>query len=97
MMGTSDELQSSLRTAVSAQIDARVALLKHQRHKVADRLSNLDREIQKIEEDRESVIDRQLHLLTRASSEGRPASIVPKNAAPKNAAKQTKKTKAAGE
>ena len=97
MMGTSDELQSALRTAVSAQIDARVALLKHQRQKAADRVSHFDREIQKVEGDREQVIDKQLQLLTRAASEGRPASIVPKNAAPKNAVKQTKKAKAAVE
>ena len=97
MMGTSDELQSSLRSAVSAQIDARVALLKHQRQKSADRLSNLDREIQKVEGDREQVIDRQLQLLTRAASEGRPTSIVPKSTTPKNAAKPVKKTRGAGE
>jgi len=43
------------------------------------------------------MIDKQLQLLTRAASEGRPTSIVPKSAAPKNAAKPVKKTKAAGE
>jgi hypothetical protein len=96
MMGTTDELQSSLRVAVSAQIDARVALLKHQRQKSADRLANLDREIRKVEDDRENVIEKQLQLLTRASAEGRPTSIVPKSAAPKNIAKPAKK-KAAGE
>ena len=97
MMSSSDELQSALRAAVSAQIDARVALLKHQRQKSADRLSNIDREIQKVENGREQMIDKQLQLLTRAASEGRPTSIVPKSAAPKNAAKPVKKTKAAGE
>jgi hypothetical protein len=102
MMGTTDELQSSLRAAVSEQIDARVALLKHQRQKVADRASNLEREIRKVEDDREQVIERQLQLLTRAASEGRPASIVPKSAAPKSAAlkpttKPAKKVKAAAE
>jgi hypothetical protein len=93
MMGVTDELQAALRTAVGEQIDARVALLRHQRQKAADRLANLDREIRKVEEDREAVIEKQLQVLKRAASEGRPASIVPKSTAPKNAAK----VKAAGE
>jgi hypothetical protein len=87
MMGNTEELQAALRAAVGEQIDARVALLRHQRQKAADRLANLDREIRKVEEDRDAVIEKQLQLLTRAASEGRPASIVPKSAAPKNAAK----------
>ena len=87
MMGTTDELQAALRTAVGEQIDARVALLRHQRQKAADRLANFDREIRKVEEDRDAVIEKQLQVLKRAASEGRPASIVPKSAAPKNAAK----------
>jgi hypothetical protein len=97
MMGTTDELQAALRTAVGEQIDARVALLKHQRQKAADRAANLDREIRKVEGDRDQVIERQLQLLTRAASEGQPASIVPKSAAPKSSAKPVKKAKPAAE
>ena len=87
MMGSTDELQAALRTAVGEQIDARVALLRHQRQKAADRLANLDREIGKVEDNREAVIEKQLQVLTRAASEGRPAGIVPKASAPKNANK----------
>lgn len=102
MMGATDELESALRSAVSEQIDARVALLRHQRQKAADRASNLEREIRKVEDDREQVIEKQVQLLTRAASEGRPASIVPKNivsknAVPKNSTKAAKKVKPAAE
>jgi hypothetical protein len=87
MMGTTEELQAALRTAVGEQIDARVDLLRHQRQKTADRLANLDREIRKVEEDREAVVEKQLQVLARAAAEGRPTSIVPKSAAPKISAK----------
>ena len=96
MMGATEELKADLRTAIGEQIDARVALLRHQRQKAADRLANLDREINKVEEGRDAVIEKQLQVLTRAASEGRPTGIVPKTSTSKNANKSAK-LKAAGE
>src|SRR5262245_61842208 len=74
-MESSDELLKELRTALATQNDAKLALLKHERQKVSDRLSKLDGDIGRIEEDREKLIDRQLQLLTQAASEGRPAKL----------------------
>jgi hypothetical protein len=85
-MESSDELQRELRTALAAQNDAKLALLKHERQKASERLSKIDSDISRIEGDREKLIDRQLQLLTQAAAEGRPAKL-----GAKNAAKQAKK------
>jgi hypothetical protein len=80
-MGSNDELLKELRAALATQNDARLALFKHERQKVADRLSKLDSDIARFEGDREKMIDRQLQLLTQAAAEGRPAKLGAKNAA----------------
>lgn len=72
-MGAADDLQDQLRAALAAHSDARVALLKHERHKTADRLSKIEGDIQQLETDREKVIDRQLQSLLRAAAQGRSA------------------------
>ena len=89
-MESNDELVKQLREALQSQIEAKLALLNHERQKLSDRLSRIDGDIARFESDSESTIDRQLKLLTRAASEGRPAKFSPKNAAKpakKNAAK----------
>jgi hypothetical protein len=85
-MGSSEEVRKQLREALKTQNEAKLSLLKHERQKVADRLSKLDSDITRYENDREKIIDRQLQLLTRAAAEGRPAKL-----GAKNAAKQGKK------
>jgi hypothetical protein len=80
-MGESDELKRQLRAALDAQADAKLALLKHERQKVADRLAKMDREIANFEGDREDVLERQLQVLMRAASQGR-AKLAPKAAKP---------------
>jgi hypothetical protein len=86
-MGSSDQLVDQLRDALRLQNDAKLALLKHERKKVADRLSKLDADIIRFENAKEDVIDRQLKLLTRGGMEGRPAKV-----GAKSAVKQFKKT-----
>ena len=85
-MGATDELRKQLRDALGTQNEAKLALLKHERHRVADRVSKIDREISQFESDREKVIDKQLELLTRTAGEGRTVKV-----GAKNAAKQAKK------
>jgi hypothetical protein len=70
-MESSDELIKQLREALKTQNQARVALLKHERQKFADRVSKLDTEIARFERDRDPAIERQLKLLVRTSGEGR--------------------------
>jgi hypothetical protein len=79
-MGSSDELIKQLREALKTQNEAKVALLKHERQKAADRVSKLDGDIARFETNRDDVIDKQLHTLTRAAAEGRPAKLGAKNA-----------------
>jgi hypothetical protein len=86
-MTTSEELNKELREALKKQTEARLALLKHERQKTSDRLNKLDNDIARFENDRDAVIDRQLKILTRAASEGRPAKL-----GTKSAAKSAKKT-----
>jgi hypothetical protein len=80
-MGSSDELVKQLRDALGDQNDARLALLKHERQKVSDRLGKLDSDIARFESDREKVINRQLQLLTRDEAEARSPKLGAKNAA----------------
>ena len=69
-MGVTDELKSQLRDAVGAQAEAKVALLKHDRTRVADRLAKIDADIAQFENDRQKVIDKQMELLTRTAEAG---------------------------
>jgi hypothetical protein len=80
-MGASEELEKQLRAALSLQNAAKLALLRHERHKAADRVSKLDGDIARFESAGEAVIDKQLELLTRAAAEGRPAKLGAKNPA----------------
>lgn len=64
-MGQTKELKDQLRQAIGAQADAKVALLKHEKTRVADRLGRIERDIARFEGEREQVIDKQLELLTR--------------------------------
>lgn len=80
-MGSSDELIKQLREALGAQNESKLALLKHERKKVADRLGKIDADIVRFESDRDNVIDRQLKLLTRAVAEDRPVKVGAKAAA----------------
>ena len=69
-MAVTEDLKKELREALGVQSDARLALLKHQRQQTSDRLTKLDADIARFENEREKVIDRQLQLLTR-TAEGR--------------------------
>lgn len=78
-MGSTEELVNKLRHALATQNVAKLALLKHERQKAADRLSKIDSDIARFETDREDVIDKQLKLLTRSAGDGRPAKLLPKS------------------
>jgi hypothetical protein len=67
-MGDTQEQRKQLREALSAQIAARLEVLKHQRAQAAQRLGKMDRDISQIEATREQTIERQLDVLTRNSS-----------------------------
>jgi hypothetical protein len=88
-MAATDELTKQLREALSAQAEAKLVLLKHERQRIADRLSKVERELAQFENDRDQVIDKQLQLLTRSAAEGRTAKV-----GTKNAVKQAKKAPA---
>ena len=81
-MGTSDELVKQLRDALARQNDAKLALLKHERQKAADRVEKLEGDIVRFESDREDEqrLIANFKLLTRAAEEGRPAKLNGKNA-----------------
>jgi DNA repair exonuclease SbcCD ATPase subunit len=90
-MGENEALRKELREALGAQVDAKLAVLKHQRSQTAERLAKMDSEISRLENSREQVIDKQLQTLrdsipaktasknsgnkTPAAGEKRPASV----------------------
>jgi len=80
-MGSTDDLVKKLRDALAIQNNAKLALLKHEHQKAADRLTKIDSDIARFETDREEVIDKQLKILTRSAGEVRPAKLLPKNSA----------------
>jgi hypothetical protein len=63
--GRQDDYRQQLREALSAQIAARLEVLKHQRQQASERLAKMDREIKQIEDGREQAIEKQLGVLTR--------------------------------
>jgi hypothetical protein len=81
-MGANDELTRQLREALKTQNETKLALLKHERQRTADRLQRLEKDIARFETDSEQVINKQLSLLTKAADEGRPARLSPKSAKP---------------
>lgn len=82
-MGDTQEQRRQLREALATQIEARLAVLKHQRDASAQRLARMDEQIKKMEEGRETTIDRQLETLAKSGAKARP-----KNAAGKRAARK---------
>jgi hypothetical protein len=67
-MDSTDELKGKLREALNAQAEAKVALLKHDRERVADRLTKIDADIARFENDRQKMIDKQMELLLTRST-----------------------------
>jgi hypothetical protein len=75
-MGESDDLRAQLKELLGEQIDNRAALLKHEREKVATRLSRIDADLDKFQNDRQTMIDKQYQTLTRGlpgSGSGKPS------------------------
>ena len=64
-MADSQELQAEFKRTLGEKMDLRAAILQRDRDKLAERLKRLDDQIEKLTADRESEIDRQVHLLTR--------------------------------
>jgi len=88
-MGATDELRDQLRAALLTQGEARLALLKHDRQKAADRVAKLEGEITQFESDRDKAINRQLQVLLRAAATGKTAKNLNKNPAKNTAKKPT--------
>jgi hypothetical protein len=64
-MGESDDLRAQLKELLGEQIDNRAALLKHEREKVVTRLNRIDSDLDKLHNDRQTMIDKQYQTLTR--------------------------------
>lgn len=88
-MGSSAPAKDELRDALADQLDARLAVLRHQRQRAADRLNRMDGEIAKLEADRQTMLERQLDTLT-ASAVTKPAKRGAKKS-PKSAVRAGKK------
>jgi hypothetical protein len=90
-MGDTQEQRRQLREALAAQIEARLAVLKHQRDASAQRLARMDEQISKIEADRDATIERQLELLAKSGDKARSKNASGKRAAKVSAERKDKK------
>jgi hypothetical protein len=63
-MGESDQLRRELKDLLGEQVDNRAALLGHERQKVLRRLAKIDADLERLADDRDKVIERQLQALT---------------------------------
>jgi hypothetical protein len=95
-MDMADSLKEELRAALAEQIAARLVVMKHQREQASQRLARMDRDIDQLEANQQSAIDRQLETLSRtAGGKNKNAQNKNKNAQNKSAPNknaQTKKT-----
>ena len=69
-MTSSDELRSQLRAALDEEIEMRLALLQRDRHRISDRLKNLEDQISKLNDRRDEEIDKQMRQLTSPARSG---------------------------
>jgi hypothetical protein len=69
-MDETSEHRQQLREALSAQIAARLDVLKHNRQQAADRLAKMDKDIAQLEQSRDQMIERQLEVLTKPNTKG---------------------------
>jgi hypothetical protein len=83
-MGANDDLREQLRKALEEQMEFKVALLRHDRTVAQDRLDKLDTQIQRLEQERSQMIERQLQTITRMSDPAK-AKYKPDKAADKTA------------
>ena len=90
-MGSSGPAKDELRDALSDQLEARLAVLRHERNKMSERLNRMDGEIARLEGDRQTMLDRQLQTLTSAA-ESKPAKRAAKKT-PKSAVRAENKKK----
>jgi L-2-hydroxyglutarate oxidase LhgO len=69
-MSDSQELREQLRAALNEQLDMRLALLRLERDRVSDRLNDIDRQVQKLQSNRQDLVDRQMESLAGAEKTG---------------------------
>lgn len=83
VMGDKDEIRSQLKSLLNEQLDVRLALIKRERERVQERLDKMESEIIRLENDRQKILDNQLHLLTKSAADSKNKVKVVKNGAPK--------------
>jgi len=91
-MSDSDEHRQQLRESLERRVDVRIAILQHNRAKMADRLKNIDEQISQHTKNRDRQIESQLKMLLRSDSKARseqPKSNTPVKPKSKSAPKTT--------
>ncbi|MGI8981885.1 MAG: hypothetical protein ACR2FY_21855 [Pirellulaceae bacterium] len=78
-MGDKEEIRSQLKALLNEQIDIRTALTKHERARVTERLAKMDQEINRLENDRQKIVENQLQVLTKSAADSKNKVKVGKN------------------
>jgi hypothetical protein len=90
VMGDKEEIRSQLKTLLNEQLDVRTSLAKRERERAQERLVRLDQEINRLENERQKIVDNQLQILTKSAADSKSKVKVAKNG-PKPGAKKPPK------
>ncbi len=71
-MQDSEPLRKQLRQAVEQHVQVKIALLKDDKAKAAERLRKVNTQLQKYQQSQEAEVDRQINLLTRETKRRQP-------------------------
>ena len=78
VMGDKEEIRGQLKTLLNEQVDIRTALAQRERG-VTERLTRLDQEISRLENERQKIVDNQLQMLTKSAADSKNKVKVTKN------------------
>ena len=67
-MGDKEEIRNQLRALLNEQMDVRSAVLKRERERAHERLAKIDQDLNRLENDREKIVENQLKLLTKSAA-----------------------------
>ena len=92
VMGDKEEIRGQLKTLLGEQLDVRMALAQRERGRAQERLTRLDQEINRLENERQKIVDNQLQMLTKSAAESKNKVKVTKNGPKPGAKKPVKET-----
>ncbi len=91
-MGDKEEIRGQLKTLLNEQLDVRTSLAKRERERAQERLARLDQEINRLENERQKIVENHLQMLTKSAADSKNKVKVTKNGPKPGAKKPLKET-----